>query len=569
MKLLENIKEDINLYAEVISQVIGIDVEVMGKNFKRLIGTGLLKDKIDQNMYQDSYVYRNVLQSGELCIITNPREDEICRTCPSKEICKETLEISTPIFFNDDIIGVIGLICFTEQQKNNFLSKKDLYINFIKQISLSITSRLHQENEKIIAKSNNELLLNIIDRIPDSIIITNEDKKIEMINKSGLTLLKNIDSNLRIKINNETQMSDKKEFSLEYNNNTHEVIGDIIEINNNVDNFKTLYIFQESDKFRNYLQQINTNLSKNFIFSSPEMSLIYSKIYKVAKTTSTVFITGESGTGKEVVARLIHSNSDRNEKPFIAVNCGAIPESLIESEFFGYVKGAFTGANPNGKIGFFEQANGGTIFLDEIGDMPLSLQVKLLRVLQEKIICPIGSNNSKEIDIRVIAATNKDPEELVKENKFREDLYYRLNVFPIDIPPLRNRKKDIEELSKYFIRKYSKLFNRSNIKISDEVMEFFQSYNWPGNIRELKNVTEYIVNVIEEKDDEILLKHLPNKLFKTLNIVEDKTLAEIEKETIQNLLIKYGSSSKDKEKIAEILDIGIATLYRKIKLYNL
>lgn len=569
MKLLENIKNDIELYADAISQLIGIDVEIMGKNFKRLVGTGLLKDKVGQNMYQDSHVYRSVLHSGELCIITNPREEEICKTCPSREICKETLEISTPIFFNEDIVGVIGLICFDQKQKENFLLKKDLYINFIKQISLSITSRLHQENEKIIAKNNNELLLNIIDRIPDSIIITNEDKKIEMINKSGLTLLKNINSNSKIKINNETKMSDKKEFSLEYNNTTHDVIGDIIEINNSTDNSKTLYIFQESDKFRTYLQQINTNLSKNFIFSSPEMSLIYSKIYKVAKTTSTVFITGESGTGKEVVARLIHSNSDRKDKPFIAVNCGAIPDSLIESEFFGYVKGAFTGANPNGKIGFFEQANEGTIFLDEIGDMPLSLQVKLLRVLQEKVICPIGSNNSKKIDIRVIAATNREPEELVKENKFREDLYYRLNVFPIDIPPLRNRKKDIEDLAKYFIRKYSKLFNRSNIKISDEVMEFFQSYSWPGNIRELKNVTEYIVNVIEEKDNEILLKHLPNKLFKSSNIIEDKTLAEIEKETIQNLLIKYGSSSKDKEKISEILDIGIATLYRKIKLYNL
>ncbi|MCI6152618.1 sigma-54 interaction domain-containing protein [Fusobacterium perfoetens] len=569
MKLLENIKNDIELYADAISQLIGIDVEIMGKNFKRLVGTGLLKDKVGQNMYQDSHVYRSVLYSGELCIIINPREEEICKTCPSREICKETLEISTPIFFNEDIVGVIGLICFDQKQKENFLLKKDLYINFIKQISLSITSRLHQENEKIIAKNNNELLLNIIDRIPDSIIITNEDKKIEMINKSGLTLLKNINSNSKIKINNETKMSDKKEFSLEYNNTTHDVIGDIIEINNSTDNSKTLYIFQESDKFRTYLQQINTNLSKNFIFSSPEMSLIYSKIYKVAKTTSTVFITGESGTGKEVVARLIHSNSDRKDKPFIAVNCGAIPDSLIESEFFGYVKGAFTGANPNGKIGFFEQANEGTIFLDEIGDMPLSLQVKLLRVLQEKVICPIGSNNSKKIDIRVIAATNREPEELVKENKFREDLYYRLNVFPIDIPPLRNRKKDIEDLAKYFIRKYSKLFNRSNIKISDEVMEFFQSYSWPGNIRELKNVTEYIVNVIEEKDNEILLKHLPNKLFKSSNIIEDKTLAEIEKETIQNLLIKYGSSSKDKEKISEILDIGIATLYRKIKLYNL
>lgn len=569
MKLLENIKKDIAVYVEAISKVINADVEVMTKDLIRIAGTGILKEKVGLSMENDSHSYKNAMKTGKLSIISNPRNDILCQDCPSRNTCKETLDVSTPIFFNSEIVGVIGLICFTEEQRESFLMKKESYISFLEQISRSISSRIYQENEKLIAENNSELLLNIIDRIPDAILITNENNKVEMINKAGLKIFKNINPTSKVEVSNHTSVSDKKEFSLKYNDKSLEVIGDIVEFSNNIKNLKNLYIFQDSGKFRTYLQQINNNFSKNFIFSSPEMRMIYSKVHKVAKTTTTVFITGESGTGKEIIANMIHSNSDRSDKPFIAVNCGAIPESLIESEFFGYVKGAFTGANPNGKIGFFEQADGGTIFLDEIGDMPLSLQVKLLRVLQEKKVSPIGSTKSKAIDIRVIAATNKDPEELIKENKFRDDLYYRLNVFPIDIPPLRDRKKDIEDLVNFFIGKYSQMFNIQGAELSSEVIDFFQSYSWPGNIRELKNICEYIVNVIDERERVILLKHLPQKLFKPLLLRENKTLAELEKEAIENLIKKYGTSSKGKEKIAKVLDIGIATLYRKIKLYNL
>ncbi len=569
MTLLENIKKDIAVYVEAISKVINADVEVMTKNLIRIAGTGILKEKVGLSMENDSHSYKNAMKTGKISIISNPKIDVLCQDCPSRAACKETLDVSAPIFFNSEIVGVIGLICFTEEQRESFLMKKDSYIGFLEQISRSISSRIYQENEKLIAENNSELLLNIIDRIPDAILITNENNKVEMINKAGLKIFRNINPNSKVEVSNHTSVSDKKEFSLKYNDKSLEVIGDIVEFSNNIKNLKNLYIFQDSGKFRTYLQQINNNFSKNFIFSSPEMRMIYSKVHKVAKTTTTVFITGESGTGKEIIANMIHSNSDRSEKPFIAVNCGAIPESLIESEFFGYVKGAFTGANPNGKIGFFEQADGGTIFLDEIGDMPLSLQVKLLRVLQEKKVSPIGSTKSKAIDIRVIAATNKDPEELVKENKFRDDLYYRLNVFPIDIPPLRDRKKDIEDLANFFIGKYSQMFNIQGAELSSEVIDFFQSYSWPGNIRELKNICEYIVNVIDERERVILLKHLPQKLFKPLLLRENKTLAELEKEAIENLIKKYGTSSKGKEKIAKVLDIGIATLYRKFKLYDL
>ena len=569
MDLLSNVKDDIEKYAETISQILDIDVEVMDKKLIRIAGTGRIKEKVGMSMSKDSHVYKKVLKTKKTYVIDNPRKEEICENCPSRDTCSEVLEISTPIIFKTEAVGVIGLICFDEIQKNNFLAKQESYIKFLNQMAAFVSSRIYQENEKIMIENNNKVLLNIVDRIPNSIIITNEHNKIELINEMGTSLFGQYTPNMIVNISNTADLLDKKEFSLTCNEITHNVVGDIIDFPTNMGRFRTLYVFQEAEKFRTYLHQFNNNFAKDFIFTSPEMQNVYLKIQKVAKTTTTTLITGESGTGKEVAARAIHVNSNRADKPFIPVNCGAIPESLIESEFFGYTKGAFTGANPKGKIGFFEQADGGTIFLDEIGDMPLSLQVKLLRVLQEKAITPIGSNKIKEIDVRIIAATNRNLEDLVKENKFREDLYYRLNVFPVYIPPLRHRPKDIEELTNYFIGKYSHLFGSSVKRISNEVMNVFTSYSWPGNIRELKNTVEYIINIADEKDNVISLKHLPPKLTGSVEQKQIKTLAQLEKEAIEDLLEKFGTSSKGKTKAAEALDISLATLYRKLKQYNL
>ena len=234
------------------------------------------------------------------------------------------------------------------------------------------------------------------------------------------------------------------------------------------------------------------NSLDHIIGESPVMTDLKRLIRTVATTTSTVIVTGESGTGKELVARAIHNCSPRNAEPFVSINCGAFPETLLESELFGYVKGAFTGANQN-KRGLFELANGGTIFLDEISEMSLTMQVKLLRVLQERVVRPLGGGNETPIDVRVISATNKDLDALVGEGLFREDLYYRLRVIPIDVPPLRERGADIELLANYFVKKFAAQMNKSVLTISPESLDLLRGYDWPGNVRVLENTIERAV----------------------------------------------------------------------------
>lgn len=234
------------------------------------------------------------------------------------------------------------------------------------------------------------------------------------------------------------------------------------------------------------------NSLDNIVGSSPALEKLKATIRTVAPTSSTVLIYGESGTGKELVARAVHACSPRSSEPFVSINCGAFPETLLESELFGYVKGAFTGANQN-KRGLFEVASGGTIFLDEISEMSVSMQVKLLRVLQERSIRPVGGTQESPIDVRVIAATNKDLKQMVGANTFREDLYYRVSVIPIHVPPLRERREDVELLANHFLKKYANAAQKSILRIRPESLEALRSFDWPGNVRQLENTIERAV----------------------------------------------------------------------------
>jgi len=294
---------------------------------------------------------------------------------------------------------------------------------------------------------------------------------------------------------------------------------------------------------------------------SEVMQEVYKVISKVATTTANVLITGESGTGKELVARAIHYSSPRSSAPFIPVNCGGIPESLLESELFGYVKGAFTGANES-RAGFFQTADGGTIFLDEVGETSVPMQVKLLRVLHDKEVCMVGANRSNKVDVRIIAATNKDLTQLVKIGAFREDLFFRLHVITIDLPPLHKRGEDILLLANYFVKKYASESGKSELQFSPKALEVLKNYYWPGNVRELESV---IQRLIVMTDGYIIdVPDLPSLMrFSAMRETGfNCTLAEVESEYIQNVLM---SVNGNKTKAAEILKIDRKTLREKLK----
>lgn len=576
--LLKQIQETVIKYTEVISNVVDVDVEIIDKDFNRIAGTGVYKDNIGSNIHSEGYVYGEVLRTGKPHIIDNPGKDVLCEKCIRRNNCLEKLELSTPIKFNNEIIGVIGLICSTDEQKSNLVNKMDSYMQFLDQIAEFISNKVYEYQEIERNKMLVLMLKKIIDNVDKGIIIIDDRERIFHINNSALKQLKlSPECNLqKIKIKSKDEfIFGEEEFLVNIGEREYNLLGKLISMPDIVPNCNKVFMFNQLRKLRNdAYEMVNAHQVikiDNIIGSSSEIQGIKKNIIKAAFSNSTILISGESGTGKELVARAIHSESTRRDMPFIAVNCGAIPETLLESEFFGYVKGAFSGANPNGRIGKFELANRGIIFLDEIGDMPLHLQVKLLRVLQERKIVRIGSNQIIDLDIRVIAATNKDLKQMIKENKFREDLFYRLNVVPIHIPPLRERKVDIMPIAMKLIQNYSSMYDKYVHTISDSAKDILNNYPWPGNIREVENTIECMISLAD--DSGVLTKeNIPQNIreYKAGGAIYEKSgeirhLKEIEMEYIKRALELYGNNTKGKREAADKLGIGIATLYRKLE----
>ena len=321
------------------------------------------------------------------------------------------------------------------------------------------------------------------------------------------------------------------------------------------------------------------NSLDNIVGSSPALEKLKATIRTVAPTGSTVLIYGESGTGKELVARAVHACSPRASGPFVSINCGAFPETLLESELFGYVKGAFTGANQN-KRGLFEVSSGGTIFLDEISEMSVSMQVKLLRVLQERTIRPVGGTQETPIDVRVIAATNKDLKQMIVANTFREDLYYRVSVIPIQVPPLRERREDVELLANHFLKKYANAAQKSILRIRPESLETLRKFDWPGNVRQLENTIERAVAM--ESGDELRVDldadqpraraaaassnghHPPSVSSDGLDF--EKYVAEIERSLIESALAQSGGVQT---RAAELLKVSYRSFRHLLKKYDI
>lgn len=475
------IKETVQQAATAITAALELETEIVDEKMMIIGGTGRYRKKIgtyeENGDIEGDFFYAMCLRGNHEYICFEPDNDP-CYDPKENEMA----EICCPIQWEGEAIGLIGLIAFTESQKQLIISKANEFIVFLRSMADLISG-------KYAAELNN----------------LNLQAKIESLFPNG------------------------------YNTSFDRMIG-----------------------------------------TSPAMRLIKQRAMQISSSDSTVLITGESGTGKNLLAHAIHSESPRKDKPFIDINCAAIPESLLESELFGYTRGSFTGAEKNGKIGKFQLAEGGTIFLDEIGDMPIHLQSKILTALQNHQINPIGATAPIDIDVRVIAATNKNLEEMIANNRFREDLYFRLNVIPIYIPALRERPEDIELLLQYAIEKFSAKLNKPVRFIDDSARTVLMNYTYPGNVREIENIIEYAINMATSIT--IRIPDLPDRLtaVKTVglsagNKVKSFTgtlreqLIAAEQSIIIATLDNYGWSLKGKREAADALDISESTLYRKLR----
>ena len=577
-RYLKDIQRDVTKYAEVIASVLKLDVEIVDDTMERIAGTGIFHKRV--NSKSPGLVYSNVLKTGVQRIVQFPREDEICRYCDAKGTCLETLEVSSPIKYRGANIGVIGLVCTTLEQRDYINSNLESHTDFVKQMSSLISAKV---SEHITAEENLNgirMLRKILDDVENGVIVINKDNQIVYINRKAGLKFRFLENTLGHHLTLQEGSGDSEdglEYKLEVDGKSYSVLGKVLRLGGLYRDYDRIIIFRTLKDIKQTAYRITQEsrliTSDNIVGESAGMKEIKATILKVAGNDSTVFIRGESGTGKELIARAIHAASHRREEPFIGINCAAIPDTLLESELFGYVKGAFSGASASGRIGKFELANKGTLFLDEIGDMPLYLQSKVLRILQERTFTRIGSNELRELDIRVITATNRDIEEMIRKNQFRRDLFYRINVIPINVPPLRDRADDMVELFKTFLAKYNALFDKHVTVIEPEVMEIFRQYPWPGNVRELENVTQYLITIADAGRitkgmiAEDILKQTAEQLPKPQ--AEDahrsfQTLQAMADGEIERAVAYFGNTTEGKKQAAKALGIGIATLYRRL-----
>lgn len=443
-----------------------------------------------------------------------------------------------------------------EKQFTIFVAEDDEWYNKLLVYNLSL-------NPDYVVKTYSKIgdLMNDIHLNPD--VITLDYRLPDMLGDEALRRIKQYNQEIEVVViseqeNIETAVELLKLGAYDYLVKSKDIRDRLLNTINNIRKNRGLQ--QRISKLENEVQK-KYDFQSSVIGNSLSMQKITNLMSKALETNITVTITGETGTGKEVVAKAIHYNSTRKNKPFVAVNMGAIPEGLIESELFGFEKGAFTNAHSR-RIGKFEEANGGTLFLDEIGDMDLAMQVKLLRALQEREITRIGGNNTVKIDCRIIVATHRNLQEEVKKGKFREDLFYRLFGLPIELPPLRDRDKDVLILAKHFVEQFCKENKLATKNISADAQKKLMGYAFPGNVRELKSVMDLAVvmsNEHEIKGDDIMLSSfdaLPEV------ISEDLTMREYELRILHTYLKRYDNDIK---KVAEKLDIGQSTIYRMLK----
>ena len=587
MNGLKDIRDDIQNIAEAMLSVLNIDVTIVDEHLERIAGTGTYLEKIGDKVEGYS-AFKKCLEEQVIIYIDDSQKNDICKVCSNNGNCKEHAELCCPITLDGYSYGVVGLIAFNKEQSDIIKDNAKDLTNFLGKMADLISNKLKAQiktEELELEKKKLEILLNSMNK---AVVSIDKEGNIDKYNVKFKEIFNMRDDNIDgenifqlldfIKKPSTNDLKKHKTGVFYYKENSRNLKGiynvSEIAVKNKLKGYVIDFI-ENKDAIKNY-NKINKDYKitlDNIISESEIMEHTKQKALIASKSNSTVLITGESGTGKELFARAIHNHSDRVDNTFVTVNCAAIPDNLLESELFGYEEGAFTGAKKGGKLGKFEIAHKGTIFLDEIGDMSLHLQGKLLRVLQERELDKIGGKSNILIDVRVIAATNKNLVELVEKGQFREDLYYRLNVIPITLPALRQRKDDIPLLIDYMIKEYAHKLNKEVIGIEDDAKKTLIDYSWPGNVRELQNVIEYSINMSNSSllNLDIIPNNIKSKYYdeKSNKYEEIRTLEDLEKEEISKALNKFKHYKKDKELVAKSLGISRATLYRKLEKYNL
>ena len=582
------VKDYAQQIAEAIATVVKIDIEIADHNLMRIAGTGKYHKGVGLSMGRQGYVYQEVLRTGHQFVIETPGHHPLCAPCKARGNCTEKYEVVSPINVDGKAVGAIGLVCFTDEQAKLIGENQHSYLTFLTKMAETIALKLKEQEFLAGLVSANHYLNSIIDCLDEGLLTADLEGNILHFNQAAqrlfsanlLTQRKSLQTLFPAQIvadilnvaENEEEVVER-EVHIETKKNRVQMVLRALPINSE-DGVKSIaVILRPFDEISRIVNRLTTrdvgHTIRDFLGDSESMSEIREQAKIVAASKSTILIRGESGTGKEMLARSIHNLSPRQKGIFMAINCTAIPEALLESELFGYEDGAFTGARKGGKIGKIELANKGTLFLDEIGDMPLFLQAKILRVLQERQIERIGGITPSPVDVRVIAATHRNLEQMMAKGEFREDLYYRINVIPMYIKPLRERKEDLVVLCEHFIQVFNQQLHKNVRFLADRFQQRLLEYAWPGNVRELQNVIEYAMNLTDGST--LLEEHLSPRL-KQVQLHDDLdgfNLEMIERETILRCFQMSEASVRGKERAAKALGIGLATLYRKLARYNI
>jgi PAS domain S-box-containing protein len=584
--------------AEAITVVLGIEIEIVDKNLKIIAGTGRYKEKIgtyeEDGILTEEEFYGNLLLSGEEVVVKDVKNYP--RYHPKEN---ELAEICCPIKLDDRVIGLIALVAFNSGQQNKILSNYRNLLLFLRKMASLIASKLAE------MQKSSELRA-IIESIHDGIIALDSNGIIVSCNKQSEQLLGKSKSQLLGNSINKfwsnfplsevvqhgNSVTDLEEIYVDEKGKDRHFLSTAMPIFTETDNSTILsgavISFQNISDIRSRIFQMiqvedPTELSE-IVGQSTSITKIKQHILQFSNSLSTILITGESGTGKGLVARAIHYVGNRKSNPFVSINCGAIPDTLIESELFGYQPGAFTGARKSGKAGKFELANNGTILLDEIADFPLHLQAKLLHVIQTHQIERLGGTKTIPINVRIIAATNKNLEDMIRNKEFREDLYFRLNVIPFHLPPLRERQSDVLLLLNHTLNKLNKMIRKNIVGFSPESIDILLNYVWPGNVRELENVMEYAVSI--EQGMNIQVESLPPRLTSKEHLFPSAELSSTgqpntgkqslkqltdlyQTKIIEACLKQTGHAVEGKRKAANMLEISESTLYRKVRDLNI